>query len=115
MEAMGAGNTKGGEFISHLPKSWKSLTPFLPSLLFSLSLPSLPRPPPLSPSVSSSFYISWPQRSSSGREGHRGSWRKEGLNRKVERDVTSPLCQNLILGMVAVHRILKIHSFIHSP
>lgn len=49
MEAMGAGNTKGGEFISHLPKSWKSLTPFLPSLLFSLSLPSLPRPPPFLP------------------------------------------------------------------
>ena len=50
---------------------------------FSPSLsPPFPLSLSLSPSLCSSFYISWPQRSSSGREGHRGVLEKRSFEQE---------------------------------
>ena len=106
------GNIKGGGFISHLPKSWKSYILFLPSLLFCSPQLCLSLPP--SVALSTSPGLSAHPQVGRGRGCPR---QKKVLNRKVERDFPSLPYQNLTLGMLAVLRTLRslFHSFIHSP
>lgn len=93
---MGVGNTKGGEFISLLPKSRRPPDP-LPSSL-------CPRPFPPSVVLYASLDLHSRPQAGRGRAGPRG---KKVLDRKIGRGFTPFPRQDLTPGMLAVLRMLR--------